>query len=249
MKLCKNDDKKGKDLAIVVSDLLYSYAMKIFNSIDEDFCRKDPALQYILNSAIVTSIGQFTELLFSNRSMSSLSFNEIISTYDNKTAAYTFSGPLAAGAILAGVETEIISSLKIISIFLGRAYQLLDDISDFNDPVANSIIPDFSNNRKTILLWYLYKVADNSTRALIDKLDEGTLDPELFSLIRFKLTEAGIFTIIKKDIKSLIENAFNNFDSSLKNCTTKNYIKDFVLSLFEPLSQIISVAENKKIEA
>lgn len=36
MEFCKNDNKKGKDLAIVVSDLLYSYAMKIFNDIDEN---------------------------------------------------------------------------------------------------------------------------------------------------------------------------------------------------------------------
>jgi geranylgeranyl diphosphate synthase, type I len=243
---CKKDNKKGKDLAIVISDLLYSYAMKIFSDIDEDFRRKDSALQYILNSAIITSIGQFSELVFSNQRLSSLSFSDIISTYDNKTAAYTFSGPLVAGAILAGAETAIISNLKVISILLGRAYQLFNDISDFSDPASNLIAPDFSNNRKTMLLWYLYKVGDKSTRALIEELDKGTIDSKTFSLIRFKLTEAGIFTIVKNDIRSLIEKAFKTFDSSIQNCETKNYIKDFVVGLFQPLSQAISMAENNK---
>lgn len=81
-----------------------------------------------------------------------------------------------SGAILAGADPITIDSLKKISIFLGRAYQLLDDISDFSDSVSNEISPDISNNRKIMLLWYLYKVDDKSTRALLEELDEGLID-------------------------------------------------------------------------
>lgn len=152
-----------------------------------------------------------------------------------------------SGAILAGADPITIDSLKKISIFLGSAYQLLDDISDFSDSVSNEISPDISNNRKIMLLWYLYKVDDKSTRALLEELDEGLIDSELFTLIKRKLTEAGVFTIVKNDIRSLMEKAFSNFDSSIKNCETKNCIKNFVVSLFQPLTQAILAAENNKL--
>jgi geranylgeranyl diphosphate synthase, type II len=88
------------------------------------------------------SIGQGTELL-SLRSGKILSLEEMLRVFENKTAA-AFKVSLLLGAIVGGADAEILDSLSNFSKSIGIAYQVKDDLSDFNGSKGDIEVRKFS---------------------------------------------------------------------------------------------------------
>ena len=88
------------------------------------------------------SIGQGTELL-SLRSGEILSLEEMLGVFENKTAA-AFKVSLLLGAIVGGADAEILDSLSNFSKSIGIAYQVKDDLSDFNGSKGDIEVRKFS---------------------------------------------------------------------------------------------------------
>ena len=78
----------------------------------------------------------------------------ILRLYTYKTARYTFSMPLAAGAMLAGCGTEALSALERLGECLGILFQLRDDLLDlFGDEkeLGKPVGSDVREGKKTLL--------------------------------------------------------------------------------------------------
>lgn len=88
------------------------------------------------------TIGQGSELI-SIRSKEILSLNEMLDLFDNKTAA-AFKVSLLLGAAVGGATNGTIEILERFSHFIGIAYQIKDDISDYHGDKGDISIRKFS---------------------------------------------------------------------------------------------------------
>jgi geranylgeranyl diphosphate synthase type I len=128
LKTFKKVKFNGEDLAIVIADVMYALAIHTFLSIKEQEKRKERALRKFIEAAIYTGSGEFIEILNGIKDIEATNKSDIYKIYDLKTAHYTFATPLSTGAILAGAKQRQIDNLFKFGIYLGRAFQIKDDI-------------------------------------------------------------------------------------------------------------------------
>ena len=205
---------RGEDVSLVVGDILYALAMREFLSIEADPERKITALNIFLETGFLTGNGQFVELMNGLRAVSEMTEAEIYRPYDLKTAYYTFAGPLACGAVLAGAPKPASDSLFQAGIILGRAYQIRDDILDLfhgNDAGNETVFNDIVESKRTILLHYAYHHADKRDRAFLDRLlSSTTLLNDDFLHYREIIERSGSLAHARGEIQSLVDQIFSS---------------------------------------
>ncbi len=194
----------GQDLAIVIGDVMYATAIHAFLSIREDMERKESALKKFIEAAIFTGSGEFIELLCGTKAIERVTKDDVYKIYDYKTAYYTFSCPLAAGAILAGAGPKDIRDLSRYGILLGRAFQIKDDILGMfseEDKTGKSSLADLKEAKKTLLIWYAYNhAAPKSRRRIKTILENDTAGRKDLLEMRHLISESGALAYAGKEI-------------------------------------------------
>jgi len=207
----KNIKFNGQDLAIVAADIIYALAIKAFLSIKEDFQRKEKALQRFIKAAVHTGCGEFIELLSGIKNIEEISKKDIYKIYDYKTAHYTFASPLSMGAILAGASANQINKLSEFSLYLGRAFQIRDDILGmFSDEkkTGKSALSDLQEAKKTLLIWYAYNHSDKKNKSLIKSILNKRKVTKIDLLRVRKVTkQSGALDYTQGEIHNLIRRA------------------------------------------
>lgn len=116
----------GVSVGIIIGDLVYSMGNRAFfasNFSPENIIRALTRSQEIVG---MTGIGEMQDIYMEYRDKASE--KAILSMYENKTARYTFEGPLHLGAILAGGSDALMEKMTAFSVPLGIAFQIQDDI-------------------------------------------------------------------------------------------------------------------------
>lgn len=207
----KNIKFSGQDLSLVAGDIMYALAMQAFLSIEEDARPKEEALKKFIEAAIHTGAGEFIELLYGTKSMDRITCGDIYKIYDLKTACYTFSSPLATGATLAGAKHAQVNALFKFGIYIGRAFQIKDDIIGMfkeEKEIGKSNLTDLQEAKKTILIWYAYRHCDKITKALIKKiLSKKNVGKTDLLKMREIVTESGALDYAKEEISRFTKNA------------------------------------------
>ncbi|MDD4899424.1 MAG: polyprenyl synthetase family protein [Candidatus Omnitrophica bacterium] len=165
----------GEDLGIVVGDVLYAMGIDTFLAIKEKYPRKEEALKQLVRAALYTGSGEFIELLCGTKTLDKVSKEDIYKIYDYKTAYYTFSSPLAIGAILAGAPKKETERMIKYGIYLGRAFQIKDDIIGMFEEekkIGKSTLTDLQEAKKTLLIWYAYNHSNKAAKKSIRKIME-----------------------------------------------------------------------------
>ena len=163
----------GQDLSLVVGDVMYAIAIKAFLSVKEDMHRKEKAQNKFIEAAIYTGAGEFIELLNGVKDIEQISRKDIYKIYDYKTSIYTFSTPLASGAILAGAGRGEVDKLFNYGLYLGRAFQIKDDILGMfgnEKMIGKSVLSDLQEAKRTILIWQAYNNSAKKEKLVIRKL-------------------------------------------------------------------------------
>jgi geranylgeranyl diphosphate synthase type I len=200
----------GKDLAIVLGDVLYAMGIKTFLAIKESPLRKAKAMEKFAESTIKTGGGEFAELLFGFKDISQIKKEQIYKIYDLKTSDYTFSAPLAMGAVLAGANTAEVNKLIKYGIYMGRAFQINDDMLDLfgeESEIGKSSLTDLKESKKTLVLWYAYRKTSQKNKKYI----QGILskdNPNIRDLKRIRkiIKTCGAVEFIKKESDQLLSN-------------------------------------------
>lgn len=223
-------DKKAQDLSIIFSDILYSAGMEAFFQLEELPERKETALKTILSTAVDTGSGQLLELIYSADNFGDFSLDEIYEIYDLKTARYTFCGPLIAGAQLAGATESETEPLNRIGLFLGRAYQIYDDLFECSNVDLSSSIPsDIVEKRKTILLWHLSNYGPPEAKTIINELNSNCSVQMISSLLQM-FDQYGSFQFASEQLSSFCDKAVDTLnDSCFQNGS--EHIKNFITEL------------------
>ena len=215
----------GQDLAIVLGDVMYALGIYAFLAIDEDAMRKERALKKLIDAAVYTASGEFLELLAGTKDINTMTKEDIYKIYDLKTGLYSFATPLAVGAILAGAEEKDLDILFRCGLYLGRAFQIKDDLAD------NSFT-DLREGKRTILLWYAYNNSDKKIKTMI-KIFLNKRDPARADLLKARKImigsgamdrarkEAAVFAIKAKilcaglGMRQAYKNALANYSEEL----------------------------------
>ncbi|OQB10318.1 MAG: Octaprenyl-diphosphate synthase [Candidatus Omnitrophica bacterium ADurb.Bin205] len=232
-KIPKNKGVKfnGQDMAIVTGDVIYAMALDAFLSIEEKPKRKELALKKLILAALYTGSGEFIELLLGAKQIEKVNKNEVYKIYDYKTANYTFASPLAMGATLAGAENGQILKLLQYGMFLGRAFQIKDDIIGTfskSSEIGKSNLTDLTEAKKTILLWHAYNNCSGREKKIMKKiLAMGRVREAQLKQIRSIILKSKSLKYAKDEIKSLIAKSKNILESIKIKHNYRKAIEDF----------------------
>ncbi|MGN9164136.1 polyprenyl synthetase family protein [Tissierellaceae bacterium HCP3S3_D8] len=128
----------GEAMAILTGDALLNLAFEIMlddvlntSMSNDEYRRKSRAIYEIGNYSGIRGMigGQVVDLFGNYRDMDR---DRLIYMYKTKTAAL-FQASVVAGAILGGASEEEVSILRDFALYLGLAYQIQDDLLDFEE--------------------------------------------------------------------------------------------------------------------
>lgn len=229
----KNKDIKfsGQDLALIAGDIMYAISIEAFLSIKEHPLRKEKALQELIKTATYTGCGQFIELLSGLKKINEIKKSDIYKIYDLKTARYTFASPLSIGAILAGANQNEVKTLFNYGLYLGRAFQIKDDIIGVfgkEKETGKPITSDIQEAKKTLLIWYAYNHSPAKAQRTINEIFLKTqINKADLGKISSILVNSGSLDFAKEEIRQLQQKADRYLEASKINAREKIFLQNF----------------------
>jgi len=171
--ISKDDSKHfGQSVAIIVGDMLYAIAIKVILEAGfafEDCTKTILKLQEIVSTTI---IGQSQDIAIEFRKKASE--EEVLAMYENKTARYTFEGPLYLGAMLAGCsDKKTLKALSLYALPIGTAFQIQDDILGVfgnEKKMGKSVASDIEEGKLSLMVLNAQKFATKIQRKKMDQI-------------------------------------------------------------------------------
>ncbi|MDR0272197.1 MAG: 4-hydroxy-3-methylbut-2-enyl diphosphate reductase [Clostridiales bacterium] len=108
-------------------------------------------------------------------------FQTVINIYEYKTAWYTLAGPIMLGAICGGANDALLARLRDITLPLGMAFQIKDDLLGIfasEKVLGKPAISDIAEKKQTVLYGYAHKNATPQQREMIEKIYGNPLADE-----------------------------------------------------------------------
>ena len=153
----------GDSMALCIGDIGLFWAFSILNKIKSKF--KTKIINKFTEEFTLVGVAQMSDI-YNGYSRNNPSLKEIESIYLYKTARYTFSVPLALGAIIANANQNKINILEKIGEYLGIIFQIRDDeIGIFGNEQKTGKIcgSDIREGKKTIYFYHLVRYFDKDT--------------------------------------------------------------------------------------
>lgn len=117
----------GESAAILAGDLLLHAAAQRVARLRVGEATRSRLLDLVDRSVFVTAAGELADVGLAT-GMSANGLPDVLAMTAYKTAEYSVSGPLAAGALLAGADDEVVELLARYGRLVGVAFQLGDDL-------------------------------------------------------------------------------------------------------------------------
>lgn len=117
----------ARSSAILMGDLLLSAAVMGFARVDIPHETRTRLLDLVEQTILETVAGEHTDVALSHGIVAP-DLHTVLNMSVYKTATYSFSLPLRAGAMLAGSSLAVEDALHLVGRHLGLAYQLQDDL-------------------------------------------------------------------------------------------------------------------------
>ena len=173
--------------SVLVGDFIYSRAFQILVDIGDL-----RIMEIIANTTNKIAEGEVLQLIAKNNpNASEQNYMEVIK---NKTAIL-FQAAAQCGAILARADTATEKSLQRYGMHLGTAFQLIDDVLDYDGDaltMGKNIGDDLLEGKTTLPLIYAMEKGDNLQSEIIKKvlLDKNVSDKELDRVLQI-VSESG----------------------------------------------------------
>jgi geranylgeranyl diphosphate synthase type I len=224
----KNIKFSGQDLSLVLGDIVYASAINTFLAINEEPQRKEKALKKFIDATFYTGCGEFIELISGIKNIENITKDDIYKIYDFKTAYYSFAYPLSIGATLAGAKENDINKIFQYGLYLGRAFQIKDDILGVfgnEAKIGKSTLTDLQEAKKTLLIWHAYRYSHPKNQSEIKKVlaKKKVNNADLLQVRRILVT-AGSLDYARQEISRCIRKA-QELNSS---CAMKSKYRDYL---------------------
>lgn len=212
-------------IAMNAGDLLTAYGYQLITQSDINPEKINKLLRVASKAHRDLCIGQGQELIL-RRKTNSLSVKETLDIFSNKTAP-AFDVALKFGAISANADEELLDILGKYSMFLGIAYQIQDDLEDFNQ---ESNTNDINAMRPSLILAILGEKSPMKMQSFFQGFKKGniTAAAELFVWAQ----NEGAISDAQEMLKEYRQQALNILNQ-IKN-------PDIKILLFRLVNRIIS---------
>ncbi|WOO42055.1 polyprenyl synthetase family protein [Rubellicoccus peritrichatus] len=200
--------KNGENLALVLGDILFGFAMERFLDPGFDSGRASRAMRFFLKVAQDTGLGQAVEIAHLEESLGSVSEEEILRTYFLKTTRYTVESPLILGAILAGANHNTEKTLCNFANPLGLAFQIENDLHEVSQLAAgdSDLAYDLHAGVKTLFLKKLHTRLDAKGKAEMELLLREGAALELAAMVKSPVA-AEVSNALRNEVSDYFKEA------------------------------------------
>ncbi|NCU41454.1 MAG: polyprenyl synthetase family protein [Candidatus Moranbacteria bacterium] len=226
----------GNAIAISLGDMLAALGQKCLYESNFPPERIVFGLRHLQSVVSSTIIGQVKDIRMGFSSCIAKE-KEVLAMYKNKTARYTFEGPLCLGSIFAGKGEDFLGHISSYAIPTGIAYQIQDDILGiYGNPttIGKPIGSDLEEGKMTILISKAYELGNKLQKKNLMDILGAPLNKENFSLAKEIIEETGSLAYARLMSSQLLREG----EDALKKISSKNNnSKDFLIAVSSFLSQ------------
>lgn len=224
----------GDSMAIIAGEMLHVIANKII--LEAGFSPQETtrALLQLQKVVATTIIGQSQDIAIEyNKKVTK---EDVLAMYANKTARYTFEGPLHVGAILAGCsDKKTLQALSQYSLPLGIAFQIQDDVLGVfgnEQKIGKSVASDIEEGKQSLLVVLAREFASKEQRKQLDAiLGKKDISKKEIATFQNILKMAGSLEYCQKEAGEYIRNA----KTEIEKIIMKKDAKDFLIGLAQYL--------------
>lgn len=158
----------GVSQAIIVGDLLYSWAVEALTSAPLPTGAVQAALRVFFHMSDEVMVGQMLDIDVTTRERSNM--EELRQKMLLKTAGYTFTRPLHLGIALAGGSTQLMAFAEVFGSALGVAFQIQDDILDLFgslEQTGKTPLSDIRDRQQTLLTQWVWENGSERDRSAL----------------------------------------------------------------------------------
>lgn len=219
----------GNSIALIVGDMLFSLGNDILFHSGFSHERVFAALSKTQKIVSHTSVGEAKDIYLEYRKQASS--EEVLKMYEQKTARYTFEGPLHLGALLAGGSPTLLQALSAYALPLGIAFQIQDDILGvFGDEerIGKPIGSDIKEGKMTLLVTKMYEQHSEYQAELKAILARGEAltapDVERFRVL---MRESGVLG----EVQELARTSIHRAKAALETIPLPDSTRSFLLGV------------------
>jgi geranylgeranyl diphosphate synthase type I len=146
----------GVSMGICAGDISAFLALNVLSTLDIDPAIRGEIVRFTSDEIALVGLAQMQDV--HNGYVVDADEDNVLQVYTYKTGRYTFSLPLAVGAMIAGAPNDTIEALCEIGEALGRIFQIRDDqLGIFGDPseTGKPAGSDVRENKKTLFRRYV----------------------------------------------------------------------------------------------
>ena len=180
----------GNEASVLVGDFLYSRAFQMM--VEAGSMR---IMEILADTTNVIAEGEVLQLL--NQHDPDTTVERYMEVIHAKTAKL-FEAAARVGAVLAGQSAEVEESLARYGMYLGTAFQLVDDVLDYtasSEEMGKNLGDDLAEGKPTLPLIHAMEHGDEAQRALVRRaIEEGGSELLEAVLAAIEATDALDFT-------------------------------------------------------
>lgn len=155
---------------------------------------------------------------------------------DLKTARYSFSAPLEAGAVLAGAPESTVSAMVRIGDLMGRAFQMRDDLLGVfgtEQLTGKSALSDLREGKLTLLIAYARR--HPHWQRLHALFGDRALDEAGAQALRSAIIDSGARAQVERILAQTISYALTALDDATLPPPLDGQIRGVITEIAEPL--------------
>jgi geranylgeranyl pyrophosphate synthase len=205
----------GISIAMNAGVLACHYAYELLADINISDQNKNRILRLSNQNLTKTGYGQIRDI--TNSILAEISEDEIFETLSLKSGIYTYSNPIAIGALAAGVtQPEHLQQLEQYAIPGGIAFQIQDDIIGMfseTDEMGKSSLDDMREGKFTLLVQHAFAHADTpQTQTLNSILGNPDATQDDLLTIRTLMQTLGSYDYARDKAQELTNQALAALD-------------------------------------
>lgn len=146
----------GEASAILAGDLLIAGALRVVAELEAPRQVRASLLGIVDECVFLAAAGEHADVRHAGAAAAP-GERDILAMIENKTASYSFSAPLQAGAVLGGASAASVARLGEVGRHLGVAFQLRDDVLGVFGSASvtgKSSLSDLREGKQTLLVAY-----------------------------------------------------------------------------------------------
>jgi geranylgeranyl diphosphate synthase type I len=229
-----NPEQYGAAAAILLGDLLLSWADELLRRSGFGFERVAPALEVLDLCRTEVIAGQFLDVSVQARGRADVDTAMTVLRY--KSAKYSIERPLHIGAALAGASADDLTALTAFGLPLGEAFQLRDDVLGvFGNPSATGkpAGDDLVEGKRTVLVALALDGASAGDAAVLDGALGRPLSGDRVDELRGIIEASGAREQVEEAITALTDAAV----AALERAEVDEQARGVLLGLAEAATQ------------